>query len=827
MAAARFRRSPLTVAANLFTLALGLACFTAAWGAASYWRSADSSHPGADRIVYISQQLHDPRIGAGGPPPIHTAARLGADLPREFPELEAVARIGQQGEAAVAANGAKAYLPSVYADPEIFDILDFTFVEGSAAAALLRPSDVVITQSAARRLFGDGPALGARFRVDDSWDAVVAGVVAPLPQPSFLGDTAQAPMQAQLIFPMSRFEQIVPPAIMDDYGALTFTTLARLPETLSLDAFAGRLEDMAARKPLPVRSDESYWTVTPHPLSTLMLKVLDSQVLGGGAFGLSIAVVLPLLGLVILLVASVNYAGLATTQAIARSKESSMRTVLGASRADLYAQHAIEALLTASVALAVALVALAVASPAVQSMSGIDLLSFLGSMGSAAAFLAGLVVATGLVTAAYPALRTSRVRPVEALGSNQSALRSSLAARIFVTIQFLSASFLLIVVAVMQIQQAQMRDTVLGDDTASVMMLGPLDPALIDFDVLEARLTARPEIESVTLFERAPFTGSGNRGDFGLADDAGAAFSPIIIRPVGMDFFRTFDRQILAGRVFDRQRNPAPDSLYRGDASGPAPVVLDATAAQTLGFATPQDAVGQIVYRQIPRGPDRPPAYGRALEVIGVVEADTWHLGLGPRGSLYHFDPVTAASPPAPAARVPGVRFAPGDVASGVAAVTEVWDELAPNLPIRMTFFDEAFEASLADYNRIQRTFAVLAACAFVISTFGILGVAVYAAQRRRREVGIRKTLGASTARVLRLLLVDFSKPVVIGNLVAWPLAWMAAESYLGNFADRAPLTPFPFVLCLGFTLVVAWLAVGGQAWKAATVNPASVLKYE
>ena len=124
-------------------------------------------------------------------------------------------------------------------------------------------------------------------------------------------------------------------------------------------------------------------------------------------------------------------------------------------------------------------------------------------------------------------------------------------------------------------------------------------------------------------------------------------------------------------------------------------------------------------------------------------------------------------------------------------------------------------------------TFLVLSGCALLISTAGLIGVAIHVAARRRHEIGVRKMLGASTPRVLRMLITDFSKPVTIGNLLAWPLAWMAAETYLRNFAERTPLTPLPFALSLMATLAIAWAAVGGQAWRAARVKPALVLKAE
>jgi putative ABC transport system permease protein len=150
---------------------------------------------------------------------------------------------------------------------------------------------------------------------------------------------------------------------------------------------------------------------------------------------------------------------------------------------------------------------------------------------------------------------------------------------------------------------------------------------------------------------------------------------------------------------------------------------------------------------------------------------------------------------------------------------------LAPNIPLDLRFYDDLFQLRYWTYAQFGNLFLLLAGIAFTISTLGLLGIAVHAASRRRHEIAVRKTLGSSAARIVRLLLTDFSIPVLIGNVLAWPLAYVAAQAYLSAFAARIDLTPAPFAASLAITLLIAWAAVIGVVLKAATVHPASVLR--
>ena len=211
---------------------------------------------------------------------------------------------------------------------------------------------------------------------------------------------------------------------------------------------------------------------------------------------------------------------------------------------------------------------------------------------------------------------------------------------------------------------------------------------------------------------------------------------------------------------------------------------------------------------------------GRAMRVIGVVENDYPRL-VGPNAdsNMYVVNSEGAS--------VPYVRVARDDIPAALAHIDAVWKTLAPKVPMRRSFSDELFNEAYELYATMSSIVTGLSAFAFVIAIMGLIGMAVYITSRRLHEIGIRKTLGATAHGVVLMLLRDFSKPVVIANLVAWPFAFFLGRLYYSMFTHHADFSPWPFVLSLAITVAVAWLAVGAQALRAASVKPAVVLHAE
>lgn len=806
-ALSKFRRTPFTALANVLTLALGLACFIAAWGIATWWRSADAYHEKSDRTVVITQTVSGASENAAARFNPASSATLARYVREDVPELDLVARAFETSGAAVAGANSKLLIDASYIDPGFLSIFDFTFISGSRDAFLSEPSGLILTQDTAQRLFGSASALGQSLIIDNDRQGVVTAVIAPVRQPSFMGEHSDA----ALSFGMLGHWRASPGGVSRDAqdvwlrsNAYTFATLA--PGASLSRANEALVSSIARRIPSDVRGDTTV-AIEAVPVSQLTLRRIDNDLLGRSGLNLSATTLLFGFGALILLIAAMNYANLATAQAASRSQEIGLRRVLGAHRSSVMLQCWLEAILSALIAVAVALLVVALIAPVIRAQTSVDMTMFLSHGFAPFAMLAGLAILAGLVAGAYPALVLSGVRPVAALRPGGSGLGPNVIARILVSVQFASASFLLILVIVTQLQRYHLEQSSLDLSGDPMVVLNNLSSLDIDETALIARLEALPAVRSATMTDRLPW--SEGRAVVGFSRSADAAAIPIPghLKIVRHGYFETFGLDPLAGRVFSPERETAPTPLAQTES-----IVVDEAFAQRLGFASPQAAAGQIVHG----GPDR-----QAFRIIGVTATEATRLEASDvSGHVYAFSQWRSGS-----SHLPILRIDSRDVPGAVAAITQVWDEFAPNAPANIQFFDALFERSFTGYARTGQTFMLLAASAFGISSIGIFGIAVHVASRRRREVAIRKTLGSSSQRVVRMLLADFSRPVLVGNLLAWPLAWAAGEAYLRSFADRVDLSPAPFGASMAITLLIAWAAVIGVVFKAATARPAEVLR--
>jgi len=245
-------------------------------------------------------------------------------------------------------------------------------------------------------------------------------------------------------------------------------------------------------------------------------------------------------------------------------------------------------------------------------------------------------------------------------------------------------------------------------------------------------------------------------------------------------------------------------------------IVVDRSFASRFGWSNPADAVGKTVYR--------PALWGGVpgtLHIVGVVENGAPRLTTieATESNLYLLMPASAG--------YTVVRIDPGHVHEALAHIESAWRGVAPHLPFQWRFTDDLFNQAYASFSSLSAVATGIAATALAIALLGLAGMAIHVTAGRLREVGVRKTLGAQVRQIVELLLLDFSKPIVIANLLAWPFAWFAAHIYLGMFFTRAAITPLPFIASLVATIAVACMAVGSQVLRAARVEPATVLRYQ
>ena len=288
------------------------------------------------------------------------------------------------------------------------------------------------------------------------------------------------------------------------------------------------------------------------------------------------------------------------------------------------------------------------------------------------------------------------------------------------------------------------------------------------------------------------------------------------------DFVNTFQAKLLAGRSFKPEIEfwgEPPFDVENADLSNiDESVIIDETHATALGFETPEAAIGQNLYLS----PELRASFGvdQSYVIIGVIETIPLTYGIGDvRSNLYELANYSGNNP--------AIRIDRTKVKEGIAAIERVVKARSPDTAVTIRFTDDEFERNFKTYDGINKGFTGLSLIALAISSMGLFAMAVFTATQRRHEIGIRKTLGASTWEITSLLIRDFSRPVLVANIIAWPIAWYASRTYLNGFMQHIDLTPLPWIMGFIFTLLIAWVAVGGQAYSAARVKPAEVLKSE
>ena len=818
-----FWRFRVTALVNLLGLSLALVCFIATYlFLDSVLQSGDRAFKNASRTYVLTQELWTtptnrmiPAFPQAAPP---TAKYLRADVPG----LEAVARATVLGPIATATDDRSVYLDAAVVDPDFLKIFDLRPVEGDLREALSSAHSAIITARAALRLFGTQQVVGRRVLLQNRSDVTISAVIDPLPAGSHMGEAAtQWMLRFEILLPMDvlktfnahgAFGYLSDPD-SNNWGNDVYFTYVLLPSngSVTLPMLREALRALPGRH---IAKDQIISVFGAVPLVHVKLAMLEAFF---SSSHISLTTTPFLLDTLILIIACLNYANLTVAIATTRAREIGMRKVLGASQPHLMRQYLVEAGLLGGVALILVFVGTALVVPAVNRTLGreVHLASLLQPQLWGLVLL--LLATISLVAGAYPALVLSRIRPVESLRAGAVRAGPRFVPTLLVGVQFAAASFLLVVALLISAQNHVMQRLALNPERDPVVVINnDIRQIGISFDSLRNELLRDSHIKSVSSAITPPWQSGGNHQTVRRSSDPRAATLVTMMNYVFYDFFPTTGIDIVAGRGFSREHADefSWDPSKRPDAPS---IVIDRALAAQLGWSSPEQAVDQTIYMASPwDSNDR----GSAVHVIGVAENGYPRL-IGPNAdsNMYVVNDLGAA--------VPYIRIARGDIPAALAHIDAVWKGLVPKVPLRRSFSDELFNVAYEYYGTMSRVVTGLSAFAFIIAIMGLIGMAIHITSRRLREIGIRKTLGATARGVVLMLLRQFSKPVLIANLIAWPFALFLGRLYYSMFTHHADISPWPFVLSLAITLAVAWLAVGTQALRAASVKPARVLHAE
>jgi putative ABC transport system permease protein len=800
---------------GITALALGLACFLAAYMFVDYLRHFDGAFAGADRTYVVAESMRSAQFGIDQSL-VYSALPVAERLRLEGPELERVARVYRM-ERAIVADGEASLGRLAFAESDFFEIFNFAGKVGDVHGALRRPATAVATRRAAERLFGTTNVVGRAVTVKGARgeaDVTIAAVLGDIPQQSHLAPDGPFGLGFDLVVSWDVFEAIEQQPWMG-WGNASVMTYVRLPANgeIGVAELDRRLAAIVANRADPLREVLTIG-FTAKPVSSISGQLLQQQFEGpNGKWRVDVLASVLLLGGGLLLVACLNFTALATAEASGRVLEIGARKSLGASRRLIARQELTATAVRAALGIALALV---IVQPAGLLMTGPWRLALTVPWGNPGfwVFLVALLGAVSVVAGIYPALLVARLRPVDALRIGRAAAGKPWFRTALVATQFAVASFLVFSVTVLLAQRDSLRDTLLGrfDDPYVIFFLGPAQ-GQIDADVLSTELRRNPVIKGAASMSQPPFQAAGQKRELARGQDSASEKLMVDAMLVGRDYFEIMQVPLLAGRVFSRDRadDQTPLNTAESDARAgrPVPIVLDRAAAHAFGWVDPADAIGQVVF-----------APGNAAqEVIGVVDDVPQAIrSTNSVGRMYSYNPRTA--------NFWVVHVAKNSVEAAVAHVESVMRSLAPlRPPPSPMFLDDLFANAYWTFALTNRVLATLAVFALSIAAVGLFGMASYMTARRTREIGLRKSQGARTQDIFRMLLWDFAKPALWANLVALPIAVMSADRYLDLFETRVALGPPPFAVALVGTVLLAWMAASGFVARAAYLRPAEALR--
>jgi len=721
---------------------------------------------------------------------------LAQGLMLDVPEIASVARMMPQ-DWTVRRGQVESNETVYWSDASLFSVLPMPAVAGDPATALREPGSVVLTQSMARKYFGRDAPLGETLQLNRDRQLRVTAVIRDLPSNTHLA----AEIFASSNTPFSNLATLDAASGGFHFDGTTYTYF-RLRPGASLSAMRRALPDLVVSR-LQIPRDNPFGIAVA--LTALPVRDIHFAPAGINAMkapGDKAAVMAAAaIALLILAGACFNFVNLSTARVTGRAVEVGVRKAAGASRAALAAQFIAEALLQVGAAMVLALAAVELLLPTFNGFLEREIVFAYWQPGLLGLLLLA-VLAVGLLAGAYPALVLSALRPAVALRGGPASLDGGRLRRVLVIVQFAILSGLVVATAIIWSQ------TRFAAEAAA--RLGAQQMVLVSApctDGLKNGLAALPEVESVACSQPVMI---GTERDVEMMETSPSAIHSFDTLSVGPGFLEAYGLAPLAGQML---READAVAAPADGAPQEVRIVVNRTAVGALGLRSPALAVGLRLQASAQRGM-------RFFTIVGVVpDFPTGSVRVPVAPTAYFFDPSRFG--------MLSVRLKAGRTAQGMAGIRDLWiatgqEGLPRILPL------EHYAAGLyRDILREGVLSTAAAAVALFIACIGLFGMASFMAEQRTKEIGIRKVLGATTGQVARLLLWQFSRPVLWANLIAWPVVWWLMRRWLAGFSAHVPLEPWPFLAGGAFTLVVTLATIGTQAVLVARRPPVAALRYE
>jgi putative ABC transport system permease protein len=777
-------RDRLYAIINVFGLAIGLAAAMISGLFVRHELTFERFLPGYERVYRISSGFAAP--GSAMSAVDSAPPDVAPWLINHLPSIQPLARLNIETEVAIRVGQVETLQFVHWADPAFFDVFRFPVVAGDPSHALDRPDGVVLTRSAARRLFGRDAVLGETLEIDRKYSLRVAAVIEDLPAETDLDFSIVASGRAEFS-PIAKADSLGP-NMQKPWDTYTYF---RLQPGLSIDNVRASLDAfIREQRARPGKHNGMQLFLPVTPISTIHLQAPGAAAIKPRG-SLEMIYAIGAVGLLILGVSIINFVNMSTARGARRKVEVAIRKALGATRNQLIAQFIGEAVLYAALGAVLAACLMELALPVFNRLSGAYLEFDYLHHPILLLWAAGLTLLAGLLAGAYPALVLGSIKPVAALKGGPIQAGGTLRS-VLVTAQFVVLIGLMCTIVVIFEQTSFAKKAVSRLDTQDVFAI-KTECGNFTADVVRAV----PGVVSAACSEGAPL-GYVQRRTYG-AVHAGIKTS-YRREIVDAGFFEVYGVKPLAGRLFLAGRTADSDS-----------VVLNSTAVRRFGFASAGAAVGQFVTVRDETGPS---------QVVGVVPDF-------PLDSVRHPIEATVFSIDRSLFQILSVRTSAADRDRTLASIRALWTKLQPFRPVDLFPVDQRLQLFYADLITQGAVFSACCGVALLLACSGLFGLASFSVERRTKETGIRKALGADRRDILRLLIGPLTLPVLEANLIAWPVCYFLLHHWLSGFAYHVDLGAEVFLGAGTAAVLVAWMTISAHALRLAAVQPVASLRYE
>lgn len=748
--------------------------------------SYDRFNDNADRVVRVTMDY-----GHGGAPQkvAVTGTKVGPQFKRTFPVVQDYVRIEKRGAVVTYNSQAFDETALLYADPSFFNVFSYKLLKGEASS-LNSTDKVIVTETTAKKYFGEADAIGKTLKISDK-NYIVSAIA------------ADAPSNSQIQFDFILSFNGLSASKTEKWWEANYVTYLLLESKDQIQPLqkqiAGYMQTVNHTE-LKMTGSQ-YLTYHLEPLTSVHLhsNLPDSFEPNGSITYIYILIIVAAL---ILTIACVNYINLSIAQSAGRGAEIGIRKVMGAGKSQLFRQFIGESQLVTAIAVLLAIGLAFVFLPSFNQVAGKTLTysSLLDPVILGSLILLGIAI--GFAAGAYPALLLSSVKLAKILKSGFSFTSGQGVRRSLIVFQFVISIFLIITTVVILQQLSYIRNKDIGYNKSNVVVLPINWQMLQKVEGLKNEIKNIPGVAGVAAANNEPV--NVQWGD-GITSADGKAIS-VNALPMDEDFIKTMQLKIIAGSDFN-QTDVLQIDTTNGGKNFQYSFMLNETAARDMGW-TPEQAIGKVISKG---------ATGKIKAVVKDFNFKSFHDPIGPL--LIFLDKFQTQKLL--------VRINGNNTAAAIAGIEKIWKSRVPERPFSYKFLDDDYDALYRSEQRTAGIFTTFSGLAILLACLGLFAVTAYAVVQRTKEIGIRKVLGATVSSIVMLISKDFLSLIIIATIIASPIAWYMAHSWLQDFAYRVDIHWWVFIMAGAASLLVAAVTVSFQAIKAALTNPVKSLKSE